>query len=565
MSKEKKSKKLWVGIAVGAFFVLLGGAYLAAYFVAGNQVPAKAVAGGVAIGGLTPDAAEQKLRDELAETYSKPFVLKTGEHSVDLALAESGLSIDYAQTVRATGAGFSWSPVHIFRALAGGDAVDVAVQVDQEKLKQAVTASADDLKQAAVDASIDLSDGTAQLKPAVPGYELNVGGTIDKITEAFATGKLESEPALDPIDPATSDQQAEAFRDGPLKKALSGPVKLTSPNGNIDITADSLPKLLSITGKGEELKVGVDEKALEKVTAESLKKLSTKEPKDASYKLEGKTVVVVPAQSGLVIETKQVADALLKAVEGERNAAIEVKAKEPEFTTEKAEKLKPTKVIGEFTTTYPHSGYRNTNIGQATAKINGTVLLPGETFSMNKTVGERTTKNGFTDGYIINGGVLMKSSGGGVSQAATTLFNAAFFSGYEDVEHKPHSLYFPRYPAGREATVYFGSVDLKFKNNTEYPALIQGFIEPSSSGKKGSVTFRIWSIPTWEKIESSELRRSDYYHGQDRVSNEPNCEPQAPIEGFTVNYDRLFYKNGKVAKSEPFTWKYDAGDRITCA
>ena len=112
--------------------------------------------------------------------------------------------------------------------------------------------------------------------------------------------------------------------------------------------------------------------------------------------------------------------------------------------------------------------------------------------------------------------------------------------------------------------MYYGSVDLRFKNNTKYPAIIQGYINPSSGGKRGSVTFKVWSIKTWDKVESSELVKSDFYTGSTRVSHAANCEPQGAIRGFTVNYKRLFYKGGKVVKEEPFSWKYDAGDRVTC-
>ncbi len=68
-------------------------------------------------------------------------------------------------------------------------------------------------------------------------------------------------------------------------------------------------------------------------------------------------------------------------------------------------------------------------------------------------MGERTAENGFTIGYVISNGVLVKDYGGGVSQMATTTFNAMFFAGLEDIEHKPHSFYIDRYPEGREATV----------------------------------------------------------------------------------------------------------------
>ncbi|MDN8688437.1 VanW family protein, partial [Staphylococcus aureus] len=90
-------------------------------------------------------------------------------------------------------------------------------------------------------------------------------------------------------------------------------------------------------------------------------------------------------------------------------------------------------LIGEFTTRYPHAPYRNTNQSEAARRINGTILRPGETFSFNKVVGERTEANGFVTGFVINGGVFREETGGGVSQVATTAYNAAFFAGLDDV------------------------------------------------------------------------------------------------------------------------------------
>ena len=192
------------------------------------------------------------------------------------------------------------------------------------------------------------------------------------------------------------------------------------------------------------------------------------------------------------------------------------------------------------------------------------MLLPGETFSLNDTLGPRTTANGYVDGYVISGGRLIKESGGGISQAATTLYNAGFFAGFEDVEHKPHSLYFDRYPAGREATVYYGSLDLRFKNNTEFPAIIQGSVSPSSSGKRGTITFKILSQKTWDKVESTALVKSGYYTGKERVvKGDPKCEPQAPIRGFTVTWSACSTRTGR-SPSASHRWKYSAGDRITC-
>ena len=106
------------------------------------------------------------------------------------------------------------------------------------------------------------------------------------------------------------------------------------------------------------------------------------------------------------------------------------------------------------------------------------MLKPGETFSLNDTVGERTRENGFTEGFIISNGIFKEDLGGGVSQMATTTFNAMFFAGLKDVEHKPHSFYIDRYPVGREATVAWGSVDLRFRNDTPYGVLIQAGVTP---------------------------------------------------------------------------------------
>ena len=135
-------------------------------------------------------------------------------------------------------------------------------------------------------------------------------------------------------------------------------------------------------------------------------------------------------------------------------------------TTEQATALGIKEKMGDFTTQFPHAPYRNVNIGTAAAKINGTLLKPGETFSLNKIVGERTKENGFTEGNIISGGKFVLDLGGGVSQSATTTFNAAFFAGLKILEHKAHSVYISRYPVGREATVAWPSVDLKFLNDS---------------------------------------------------------------------------------------------------
>ena len=143
------------------------------------------------------------------------------------------------------------------------------------------------------------------------------------------------------------------------------------------------------------------------------------------------------------------------------------------------------------------------------------MLKPGETFSLNGVVGERTAANGFVEGFVIQGGKFKRELGGGVSQSATTTFNAMFFAGLKDVEHRPHTLYISRYPAGREATVSWPSLDMSFQNDTKYGVLVQAFRVNGSPGRQGSITVRMWSTKTYDKVVATSPSRSNFTTGRD--------------------------------------------------
>ena len=145
---------------------------------------------------------------------------------------------------------------------------------------------------------------------------------------------------------------------------------------------------------------------------------------------------------------------------------------EAEFTTEMAEAMGPLGEVSSFTTRHPCCQSRVKNIQLLADEIGGSIVMPGETFSVNDTAGKRTLAEGYVRaGAIINGRVECCDSavniGGGTSQFATTFYNAVFFGCYEDVFHQPHSLYFSRYPFVREATLGFPAPDVKFKNDSE--------------------------------------------------------------------------------------------------
>lgn len=569
-SADKSGRKSvkWILIGVGAVVALLGGTWVASYFIAGNQIPAQAEVDGVAIGGLSPAQADEKLRSELDPVYAQPITLTTlaGEQ-VEILPLENGVTLDYEAALEAAGAGFSWNPAHIIDVFRGGGPVELPKEIDAEALAAAVEVHADEFVTEPVDATLAFEGATVVTADAVNATSLDVEATTQAVIEAFNSRELETEAVLSETEPTVTNAMVESAAAEFARPAVSGPVTLTAGGNSFDITPEQIAAVTTMSFEGGTFRYSIDGDALAEATAESLASLELPQAKDATYELSGSTITVVPAVDGQTLDTEAIASALEQGMvaSGEaRTVAVEPVVEKAAFTTEQAEELKPREVIGEYTTYYPHAAYRNTNLGQAAKSVNGTVLMPGDVFSLNDTLGPRTAANGYVDGYVIQGGRLVREGGGGISQSATTLYNAGFFAGLEDIEHKPHSLYFDRYPAGREATVYYGSIDLRFRNDTEYPVVIQGYTNPSSSGKRGSITFKMWSIPTYDRIVSTDLVRSNYYSGTTRTVSGADCEPQAPIQGFTVTWKRLFYKNDEVVKSEDYRWRYSAGDRIVC-
>jgi vancomycin resistance protein YoaR len=163
---------------------------------------------------------------------------------------------------------------------------------------------------------------------------------------------------------------------------------------------------------------------------------------------------------------------------------------EPELNTEAAEAMGPFGEVSTFTTYHPCCASRVVNIQLLADEIDNHWVLPGETFSINETAGQRTLAEGYKRaGAIIGGRIECCDSavniGGGTSQFATTFYNAIFFGCYEDVFHQPHSIYFSRYPYVREATLGYPSPDVKFRNDSE--SVI--FIDTSYTGSSITVTF----------------------------------------------------------------------------
>ena len=105
---------------------------------------------------------------------------------------------------------------------------------------------------------------------------------------------------------------------------------------------------------------------------------------------------------------------------------------------------------------------------------------------------------------------------------------------------------------------------MSFQNDTRYGVLVQAFRVNGSPGRKGSITVRMWSTKTYDKVVATEPSRSNFTSGRDIEDDSPDCEPQSPVQGFDVRYARLFYRDGSVVKRENFYWRYAPTDRVRC-
>jgi vancomycin resistance protein YoaR len=347
--------------------------------------------------------------------------------------------------------------------------------------------------------------------------------------------------------------------------AMAGPIRLTVGSKSVQLEPEEFAPALTLVAKDGAFTPILNAKKLEPLFADRFKKLETP-PKDATVQIVGAGPKVIPAVDGMVVARDKVIPAILSVLPkpiGERTTAVGLTSTKADLTTEDAAALGIKEVMGEFTTKFPYAAYRNVNIGTAARKINGTLLKPNEMFSLNKIVGERTKANGFTEGNIINGGKFVLDLGGGVSQSATTTFNAAFFAGLKDVEHKAHSVYISRYPIGREATVAWPSVDLKFLNDSGHGILVQTLFTASTPGSQGSITVKIWGTKVWD-ITAGASAKTNPRPPAVVYNPAPDCKPQAPTAGFDITIFRYFAKNGQRVKTESFTTKYNAADDIRC-
>lgn len=565
--RRSRAPKLVGGLLAAAVLAAVG-LYLVGYLMAGDRLPKNAQVSGVAVGGLDRAAGAEKLRTSLQTRAEQPIPVTVAGRRDEVSPAQAGLTVDYKRSVAAAGGQKSFDPRQIWGVLTGGRRTEAVVAVDRSRLDSAVADLAAEHEAEPKNATLKYVGASVKTTPAVPGVTLDRAAAAAELEEAYFVSTAPVELTADVTQPDITDDDVDTVVADFAKPAVAAPVTVRAGDAvSFEVSPTMIAKSVTFVSRDGTLVPKLDRTELFDRAESALSSVEGAEPKDATVRLVGGKPTVIPAVDGTEVSAENLAKAVEPALTksgDDRTVSIELTGAKAKFSTADAEKLGVKEVTGQFTTYFPYANYRNVNIGRAAELINGTVLKPGETFSLNGVVGERTKANGFTEGNIITGGKFRLELGGGVSQSATTTYNAMFFAGLTDIEHQPHTLYIDRYPPGREATVAWPNLDLRFRNDTLHGVLVQADLTKAAPGRRGALTVKMWSTKTYDKIESSALARSNFTKGRNLTDDSPKCQEMSPVRGFDVNYSRLFHRDNKVVKAEKFFWRYAPTDRVRC-
>ncbi len=340
---------------------------------------------------------------------------------------------------------------------------------------------------------------------------------------------------------------------------LSAPLQLTGPSSTVEFSVPAIAGAMTITpDDADGFVVGINIPGVRSQYTAAVEATQTA-PADATISIVDGQPVVNPSVPGRVVDWSATEAAIEAGLRGNHTAAIGYVVAEPALTTDKAQALGIKEVIGEFTTG-GFAAASGENIRVVAEKVNGAIVQPGATFGLNEFTGTRGTAEGYVPAAIIQEGALATAVGGGISQFATTLYNAAYFAGMGDVTHTPHSFYISRYPPGREATVFDGEIELAFSNDYPTGVLIE------TNWTDGDITVRLWGTKHVE-VESVTTDRFNFTSPQ--VIVKPygeSCSPSSGSSGFSVVNTRIIKDlAGAEIRREDFTTVYNGQQNVVCS
>ncbi len=463
--------------------------------ITGDSVARNTAIGGTQVGGDSPAELRSAVSEMNKRFQATEIQISTGDATLTDTAGNLGLSLNTESTIAAaTGVGRTDAipvrPARWIGSFFGSTELSAPVAIDGSKLQSALVTLEGKRRTDPVEPRIEAdADGVRVIK-GVPGKALTTTEIAAAIPARIAKigTPISVKVQQATIPPLTADAKVEALA-AAAQKVTDGTITLTSGTEKVELRGKDLRtafSLVAATSANRDPQLKVDPAVVAKLVESSTGKGAN--PTGVRFTIQGGVPVPVPGKDAVVCcgpeAPKLIADALLA---GKTSVEVPTRTVTADEGVQWANTLGVKSVIGQFTTQHPAGQPRVTNIHRISDITRGVLIPPGETFSVNGFVGRRTTADGFVSAPAINDGKFVDDIGGGVSQYATTLFNAAFFGGLDIPAYKPHSIYIGRYPFGREATLAYPSVDLKVRNNSKYGVVIW----PSYTAT--SVTMQLWS------------------------------------------------------------------------
>ncbi len=404
-------------------------------------------AGGVDLSGLSRAEALEALEEPLAsQSPGQSLDISVGEYSHSLDLSDVGTRYDARQTAEdaylygRTGGLFSRVSA-VWTALTGGADVNPAIAVDQQLLDAKIQQLASELSSEIAEPAYTLENDVLTLDRGQTGISIDTDEFSSFIRGRILSGDLS--PAV--YEPTVEDP--DQFDLMLIRDAVERPMQ----NPRLDLENDP----------------------------------------------SGKTIL--PAQRGISLDVEAAQKVLEES--DERFVELPLIFTEPTMTTEEFRGTLFLDVLGEGTTSFNANLIgRTTNVKLACDFVNGTILNPGDVFSYNQTVGPRTYARGFKDAIVYVGTSAEDGVGGGICQVSSTIYYAALRADLEIVERKAHSRTVTYVPLGEDATVAWGAVDFRFRNDTDYPIRID------VSYGRSSLTVRLMGTKTENKTVQMETK-----------------------------------------------------------
>ncbi len=498
---------------------------------------------GIDVGGKSRAEVEAALR----RWGREPVMIRAGDRSYHVPRAWL-VSVNVPATAtRALDAG---SPValvlplddHVRPVLArAGGAGDVLAQLARSE-------------SAPVSAGVSLQGTEAVTTPARFGRSLDRAALLDRLAE---DSRVIDAPFVR-LAPKIQDPAARSAA-STANVLLAQPVSLDYHGARLGALSEvQLARALRVKPQKHRFAVGFDPDRLAHVARPRLGRWLVR-AHNAQFAVTGNRVSVVPSRPGRDVDAQRLAVAVTAAAHSGHVAQVELGEREPDLTTDKAQTLGINQKLVSFTTQMGESSSnRIHNVHLMADFIDGTVIEPGEAFSFNDVVGERTAERGFLEGQEIIGSLVLPSIGGGVCQTATTLFNDAFELGLPILERTNHNLYLSHYPLGRDATVAWGGPDFKFRNDLDHGLLIK------TSYTDSTLTFTFYGTPEHRRVVAHTGPQVNWTHPGMNYAVDPSA-PRGSVKvvpgtgelGFDVTVDRKVYAaDGKLIRADSFRSHY---------